>query len=127
MKRIALPIAAGAALAAVGTIAASRGSLLQRVPASAREIRNPYKGAESARLAGGKLYKRECASCHGDSREGIGHAPPLDSLLVRKAPPGAIYRVLRDGAVFHGMPSFSHLPGEQRWQIVTYLQATGRD
>ncbi len=113
-------------IAVVGTataIASSRGSLLQRVPAAAGEYRNPYEDNTGARRAGAKLYRRECASCHGDSGEGIGHAPPLDSPRVRKSSAGALFWVLRNGGIFHGMPSFSHLPRQQRWQIVTYLQA----
>jgi mono/diheme cytochrome c family protein len=43
--------------------------------------------------------------------------------MVRQAPPGAIFWVLRNGALWRGMPSFSHLPEQQRWQIVTYLKS----
>ncbi|MDQ6707551.1 MAG: cytochrome c [Acidobacteriota bacterium] len=114
-------------LAAIGAVmaamASSRGSLLQRVPAAAGDCRNPYEGNTDASAAGAKLYRRECASCHGDSGEGIGHAPPLASIMVRKSSAGALFWVLRNGGVFHGMPSFSHLPPRQRWQIVTYLQS----
>jgi len=31
--------------------------------------------------------------------------------------------VLRNGSLRHGMPSFAHLPEQQRWQIVTYLKS----
>jgi mono/diheme cytochrome c family protein len=83
---------------------------------------NPYKGDEDARRAGQKLFQRECASCHGRDAQGGERAPALASPALRQAPPGAIFWVLRNGALWHGMPSFSHLPEQQRWQIVTYLK-----
>jgi hypothetical protein len=54
--------------------------------------------------------------------EGIAKAPPLASIEVRKASPAALFRVLRNGSVKRGIPSFAHLPEPQRWQIVTCLQ-----
>ena len=103
----------------------SDGSLLQHAPPKTSERRNPYVNEEAARRAGAKLFRRECASCHGKLGEGIGHAPPLVSPLLRGSSPGAIFWVLRNGRVFRGMPSFSHLPEAQRWQIVTFLLSGG--
>ena len=71
---------------------------------------------------GAKLYQRECAACHGAAALGVGKALPLASPEVRDAPPGALFWVLRNGSIWRGMPSFSHLPEQQRWQIVTYLK-----
>lgn len=99
------------------------GSLLHQAPVKARADLNPYAGQEGARRAGAKLYRRECAACHGREGQGIGKAPPLATRLIRTAGPGTVQWVLRNGSVFHGMPSFSRLPEQQRWQIVTYLQS----
>ncbi len=110
---------------AISGSAISGGSLLQQAPRGAADLVNPYAGTESARRAGAKLYGRECSFCHGESGEGIGHATPLASPLVKRSSPGAIFWVLRNGAVFRGMPSFSHLPEQQRWQIVTFLLSGG--
>jgi mono/diheme cytochrome c family protein len=96
---------------------------VQHAPAVASQQPNPYEGQQQARLAGAKLYQRECAACHGADAEGIGKALPLASREVRKASPGALFWVLRNGSIYRGMPSFSHLPDEQRWQIVTYLKS----
>lgn len=81
--------------------------------------RNPV-GEEQG--AGAKLYHRECIGCHGMRGEGIGTAPPLVTPVVQGASDGALFWVLRNGAVFHGMPSFAHLPEAQRWQIVTFVK-----
>jgi mono/diheme cytochrome c family protein len=108
----------------VGMAWASRqGSLLQQVPARASEQANPYAASDEATRAGAKLYSRQCAACHGRDARGMGKAPALISPFVREASPGALFWLLRNGAVFHGMPSFAHLPDQQRWQIVTYLKS----
>jgi mono/diheme cytochrome c family protein len=104
------------------TIAAAReGNLVQQAPSKASASINPYQGDPKARMAGAKLYMRECAACHGADAGGSGKAPPLALPRVSQAPPGALYWVLRNGSLRHGMPSFAHLPEPQRWQIITYI------
>ena len=80
---------------------------------------------QRAKRAGRKLFERDCASCHGPQGKGGGRAPALvaSSPQLIQVPPGAIFWVLRNGSLRHGMPSFSHLPEPQRWQIVTYLKS----
>lgn len=111
------------ALAASIVFAYRPGSLVQQAPASANRRPNPFSGQNQAERAGAKLYQRECAACHGRDAQGIGKAPPLISPSVEKASPGALFWVLRNGSIRRGMPSFSHLPDPQRWQIVTYLKS----
>jgi mono/diheme cytochrome c family protein len=96
---------------------------LLRAPLKDARRLNPYEGQETARRAGEKLYQRECAGCHGRDAQGSRRAPALASPMVRQAPPGAIFWVLRNGSLWHGMPSFAHLPEQQRWQIVVFLKA----
>ena len=96
---------------------------LQQAPPKEAARINPYEGQEAAREAGKKLYNRECAACHGQEAQGGGWTPALASQSVRQATPGAIFWLLRNGALWQGMPSFSHLPEQRRWQIVTYLKS----
>jgi mono/diheme cytochrome c family protein len=96
--------------------------LLEQAPPKEANRPNPYQGLENARQAGQKLYHRECSACHRREEQGSEHAPALASPMLRQAPPGAIFWVLRNGSLWHGMPSFSHLPEQRRWQIVTYLK-----
>jgi mono/diheme cytochrome c family protein len=100
----------------------NRKPLLQRAPLKEAGRTNPFDGQEPAGRAGRKLYERECSSCHGASAQGAHGAPALASPALRTAPPGVIFWVLRNGSLRRGMPPFSHLPEQQRWQIVTYLK-----
>ncbi len=40
-----------------------------------------------------------------------------------RAVPGALFWILRNGDLRHGMPPFAHLPEAQRWQIIEFLQS----
>ena len=107
-------------LAATGLVRAA--TLLQEAPPRTASRNNPFEGREDARRAGAKLFARECASCHGENGAGgLGKAPPLRHAGVYRAAPGALFWVLRNGSLYHGMPSFAHLPEPQRWQIITWL------
>lgn len=107
-----------------GTEIRAAGDLLSRAPAKFNRMASPYGDDEKAVRAGAKLYRRECASCHGES--GIDKAPRLDSRYVRGAAPGALFWVLRNGSLGRGMPSFAHLPEAQRWQIIAYLRSEAK-
>ena len=95
---------------------------LDQVPAEADLLLNPYEGQRSAEMAGAKLYRRYCASCHGKDAGGAGSAPTLRSPAVATASPGALFWLLRNGSLRRGMPSWSYLPEQQRWQLITYLK-----
>jgi mono/diheme cytochrome c family protein len=98
-------------------------SPIQRAPSTTANMSNPFDATEGAQRAGAKLYARECAACHGTNRQGLGKAPALNRAEVYQAAPGTLFWVLRNGSIWHGMPSFAHLPEEQRWQIVSFLGA----
>jgi len=95
----------------------------QMAPVSYAQMTNPYQGKPDAAAVGRKLYGQNCAQCHGANLQGIGPAPPLDSQDVKDAKPGALFWFISTGDVTSGMPSWSGLPKNQRWQIVTFLQA----
>jgi mono/diheme cytochrome c family protein len=95
---------------------------IRRAPSATATLSNPVDGNERAQRAGAKLYARECAACHGMKRQGLGKAPALNRAEVYQAAPGTLFWVLRNGSIWHGMPSFAHLPEEQRWQIISFLR-----
>ena len=98
------------------------GSGLVDAPQKVRTLENPFRGNESARAAGKKLFERHCAECHGQSAEGGAEAPPLRA-ASEAATPGMLQWFIKNGNLRAGMPSWSRLPDQQLWQLVTYLQA----
>jgi mono/diheme cytochrome c family protein len=107
---------------ALGAFAAERGSLVQDATTKARPLTNPFDGYPRAPAAGARLYRRQCAACHGRNARGSGKAPSLIRAGVAEAPPGALFWVLKNGSLDRGMPSFAHLPEARRWQIISYLR-----
>ncbi len=87
-------------------------------------MKDPYAGSAAAAMAGKKLYPEYCAQCHGNNLQGMGSAPALDSPAVRKAKPGELFWFISTGKPTSGMPSWSSLSKQQRWQIVAFLQST---
>jgi mono/diheme cytochrome c family protein len=77
-----------------------------------------------AERAGAKLFQRHCASCHGTAAEGGKKAPSLTTKKVKAAAPAQLFGILRNGVAAKGMPSFARLPGQQREQIIAWLQRT---
>lgn len=55
--------------------------------------------------------------------EGGKKAPSLLADEVQQAAPGALFWLLTNGVVRHGMPVWSKLPEPQRWQLVSYIQS----
>ncbi len=94
-----------------------------KVPDKARAKPNPFAGDATAVAAGAKLYRQNCASCHGDDATGMDHHPSLHSERMRAASPGELEWLLKNGSMKNGMPSWSRLPEQQRWQIVSYLKS----
>ena len=92
-------------------------------PSSSAQMKNPYSGDLQAAAGGKKLYVQNCAQCHGNNLQGIGPAPSLTSAVIKSAVPGELFWFITNGDLNKGMPSWSQLPKQQRWQIVTFLQS----
>ena len=86
-------------------------------------LSNPYNGNAEAIQAGEKLYQRYCSACHGQEARGLGRNPSLVSPTIKNTRPAAIEWLLRNGSLRRGMPSWSHLPPEQRWQLVSWMKS----
>ena len=98
------------------------GTGFSQVPSNFSVRPNPYEGQPEAVLAGRKLFRRHCAGCHGADARGQGKAPDLHSPVVQGAAPGTLLWFLKNGNLREGMPSWSRLPDERLWQIVSYLK-----
>jgi len=96
---------------------------LAEAPEKARQRRNPFEGDSQAGAAGGKLFEQHCAECHGRKAGGTRKGPGLLREEVQQATSGTLFWILTNGVVRRGMPVWSKLPEQQRWQIVTFLQS----
>ncbi|WP_445747831.1 c-type cytochrome [Polaribacter sp.] len=98
-------------------------------PESADKIMNPLKGDEKSLSVGKKLFKMQCAVCHGfkgkgDGVAGAGLSPKpanLTSEAVQSQTDGAIFWKIQQG---NGpMPNYkSSLKEESRWSIINYIR-----
>lgn len=109
------------AVSGAAAAATADGSWLRSVPEAARTQPNPLAGDPEAPAAGEKLYRHDCASCHGADARGRGKRPSLHSVRVHDATDGELQWLLTNGNLPRGMPSWSRLPEAERWQIVRYL------
>jgi glucose/arabinose dehydrogenase/cytochrome c5 len=92
-------------------------------PDSAQGMANPYAGQTAAAEAGKRLYARDCASCHGAAGKGSGNVPSLVDGQLKSVKDGEVFWFITKGSKANGMPAWVGLPEQQRWQIVTYVQA----
>ncbi len=99
------------------------GSWLKNVPENDRARVNPYAGKPEAVAAGQNIFRNNCAKCHGDNAQGKGSRPSLKSERIQNATDGELAWLLKNGNVFKGMPRWSGLPEQQRWQVITYIRS----
>ena len=92
-------------------------------PASAKAIKNPYAGQQSAIDAGKTVYARNCLSCHGKTLQGTGNVPSLVDGKLKGVTAGEVFWFITKGAKDNGMPSWAFMPEEKRWQVVSYVEA----
>ena len=107
----------------------------------------PVKADEDAYLAGAKVYREDCAVCHGlpgqappaISKSMFPDPPPLFALYegrfgqykgrigISDDPPGEIFWKTKNGIRLSGMPAFgASLPDEQIWQVSLLLAHAGQ-
>ena len=125
MRRGMSKFALGSCLALLSgmMLATAAGSWQMHVPEKERARANPYAEDQEAVQAGAKMFHQHCASCHGKDAEGKGKKPSLRSERIEAATPGEIQWLLKNGSLVAGMPSWSRLPEEQRWQLVAYVKS----
>jgi mono/diheme cytochrome c family protein len=94
--------------------------------------KDPWVSTEQIVAAGAKLYKQNCAVCHGANGDLIGGIPNARNLIEGqwKAGGGHIgnYKVLQDGLMLDGklsqMVSFkAQLKPFERWALVNFIES----
>ena|SRR5215472_5524743 len=97
---------------------------LTEVPAREKLKTNPLARQPEAIQAGRLLYAEHCSKCHGENAEGGRKRPSLRSPHVQsEATDGDVHWLLVNGNLRRGMPSWSKLPDQQLWQLVSYLRS----
>jgi mono/diheme cytochrome c family protein len=104
-------------------LAESDGKWLHRVPDEDHARVNPFRGQSQAALSGQVLFEQNCAKCHGADANGRRNRPSLRSERIRHASDGDLAWMLKNGNPYKGMPPWSSLPEQQRWQIISYLRS----
>ena len=97
-------------------------------PASEKAKKNPLPADTKAVEQGEKVAKVNCVPCHGNQGKGDGPAAvalnpkPADwtSKKVQDEPDGEIFWKITTGR--GPMPSWRHLPENDRWAVVRYLR-----
>jgi len=97
-------------------------------PASEKAKKNPLPADKKTIEQGEKVAKVNCVSCHGPQGKGNGPAAvalnpkPADwtSKRVQDDPDGEIFWKITTGRV--AMPSWRHLPENDRWAVVRYIR-----
>jgi thiosulfate dehydrogenase len=92
---------------------------------------SPIAASDEAFAAGAKIYRKNCAVCHGlPGREQTaiakGEFPKPPELFkgegVTNDPPGVIYWTVANGIRLTGMPGFNNsLTTDQMWQVTLLL------
>jgi mono/diheme cytochrome c family protein len=101
------------------------GNEMAKAPEKWKARANPLEHDPEAVAAGKKLFGLHCSECHGETAEGTHRAPTMRSSDVQESAPGAIFWVITNGVVWHGMPVWSRLPEPMRWQLVAYIKSLG--
>lgn len=94
--------------------------------ASANALKNPLAKDPAAAKGGARLFRNNCAQCHGEKGAGQNSAPDLRAFEVQVQSDGALFWRITNGNLDRGMPSFAGLPQLERWQLVLYLRQLGK-
>jgi thiosulfate dehydrogenase len=108
------------------SMAASDAWVERRAPA----MENPLPANDETLVAGAKLYRDNCAGCHGSPASpdsALGHAfnPPAPQFMTDPAdmPDNQNFYVIQHGIRWTGMPSWrGKFNDAQIWQLATFIK-----
>ena len=104
----------------------------QPVPVGAAREANPVKATPESIAAGKKVFRYDCALCHGDNGNGKGDAskemkvPDLtDPAALKDRTDGELFYLIKTG---HGdmPPEGNRVKSEQLWDMVNYVRSLAK-
>lgn len=125
---------AGPAISAAALFAHDAHGKKSAAPASAKALKSPLTAGQAQSAAGGSLYTKACAGCHGSD----GQAKAPEAAKMKPRPTNiADHRMdsMKDGEIFwvvtngigKAMPGFKgRLSDTERWQIVAHVRRLRR-
>jgi len=107
-------------------MSASDASIERHAPA----MQNPLQASDETLVAAAKLYRDNCAGCHGspqvpDSELGRAFSPPAPQFMTDPAdmPDNENFYIIQHGIRWTGMPGWrAKFTDNQIWQLVTFLK-----
>jgi len=119
------------AVVAVGFAASAQAQAPWEAPAAEKAKKNPLPDNKATIEMGEKVAKINCSSCHGSKGKGDGAAAaalnpkPADwtSKKVQAESDGEIFWKVSTGR--GAMPSWKHLPENDRWALVRFIRSLG--
>ena len=103
-----------------------------KIPADAKELKNPLPVNDAMLTAGKAQYAKRCTRCHGPEGKGDGpeassdHSEEMDLTRASRAaqnPDGVVFYKIWHGRGEPRMPAFEdQLTKEQAWAVVAYVQ-----
>lgn len=121
------------AMALVSAVAVRAYGQDWKIPATARDEKNPLPVNDAMMAAGKKLFLQKCQRCHGP--EGLGDGPDADAdhkdhmdltnpKHAADNPDGVVFYKVWHGRQEPRMPAFEdQLTKEQAWAVVAYAQS----
>lgn len=90
-------------------------------------VKEPWLPNPDVALAGQKLYKQNCALCHGEKGDLVGGIPNARNLVIGEWTRGGgmigHYKMLQEGIPGTQMASFkATLKPQERWAILNYIE-----
>jgi PQQ-dependent dehydrogenase (methanol/ethanol family) len=84
---------------------------------------NPFANNPDAVVQGAGLFDRTCSGCHGPGATG-GRGPALaNGVFQHGGSDNEIFATIKSGLPGTQMPSFSSLPSDDVWRLVTYIKS----
>lgn len=112
-------------IAVLGSCLLAQQPSFHNAPPETKVQTSPYAGQPAAINAGQVIYAQNCAICHGPTGGGTGNVPPLVHGPAQTASDGEVFWYVTRGDINNGMPSWTKLSEEQRWQVIAYVKSLG--